>query len=355
MIQGIGGILFLIAAVGLLIGLISPQTVIFWRKGQKTRTMVSLVCGLIALTGFILISVGHDNFDAGKKSLEQKDYGDAVMWLSRIEKSDPNYQNAQPMLVIAREGRAALALAGAKEALAKSDYSKVIELLNDFPLKHPGEEDVLAMREQATEAIAKISRKRKETTAALEDAKKQKELKEKREVSEAETEIKRKRKESSQAAGTKISTPAWDTSDPDVDTNGNIERAVTWIKTGERGIPVKSANAEQVQKSPWRYYGRNLCFAGQVGFVEDYPPGSDHSYSLGGGQTAQVVLTVNNSFNGNVITSHKETYVLFYLLGGSGNLSVGGSEVELCGLPVGRATLESGITSLAMVGLGESN
>ena len=86
-----------------------------------------------------------------------------------------------------------------------------------------------------------------------------------------------------------------------------------------------SQNAEKVppgdvMKTPWNYYGKSISFSGQIGFVQDYPPGSNFEKM---GILSQIVIGTEDG-----------THVDLLLTVPSGNLKVG-DNITIPSVPVG--------------------
>lgn len=134
----------------------------------------------------------------------------------------------------------------------------------------------------------------------------------------------------------------WNIKEPDVLKNGNIKLAVEQIKSGSYVSKGSLADAANVLKAPWKYYGQTLCFNGIVGLAQDQPPGSNISKGLGGGETSEVVLETADG-----------AIVDLFALQSSGKLNAEDS-TTVCGLPVGRAEVPNAVggnfTHLIVVG-----
>lgn len=134
----------------------------------------------------------------------------------------------------------------------------------------------------------------------------------------------------------------WNIQNPDALTNGNIPLAVKYIQSRTSKTVGTPANAASVLKTPWKYYGKMLCFSGTVGVVEDQPPGSDISKVFGGGETSEVVIRTDDG-----------SIVDLFAMESSGKLKKG-ETARVCGLPVGRAEVTNAIggkfTHLMVVG-----
>jgi DNA-directed RNA polymerase subunit RPC12/RpoP len=116
----------------------------------------------------------------------------------------------------------------------------------------------------------------------------------------------------------------WNTSEIDALQNGNIAVAVNWIKRSPNLRQQATApQPELVAKTPYIYYGQVVKFTGTVGVVQDFPPGSDFSQSLGGQNTSDIVMIRNDG-----------TIIEMFCLKASGYIRVGNT-VNLFGYPVG--------------------
>lgn len=67
----------------------------------------------------------------------------------------------------------------------------------------------------------------------------------------------------------------WNTSDIDIETNGNIQVALEYLLTSSPLSKGKQVDNEKVYKAPWEYYGKALTFSGYVSIADDYPPTGD--------------------------------------------------------------------------------
>lgn len=137
--------------------------------------------------------------------------------------------------------------------------------------------------------------------------------------------------------------PAWNTSDLNIQSNGNLQVAAMAIKTLSSANGVNHNDAAAVIKTPWKYYGQLLCFSGMVEVAEDYPAKSNISNVL---QTQEA---------GEVVIQHEDGTILdFFLVGSTGNIRVG-QPVSLCGLPIGRLEVPNRVggtfTHLVLVGI----
>ncbi len=134
----------------------------------------------------------------------------------------------------------------------------------------------------------------------------------------------------------------WNVKDLDAITNGNIPLAVEYIKSSNSANVGTTADAASVLKTPWKYYGKMLCFTGTVGVVEDQPEESNLSKLLGGGETSEVVIA---TADGSIVD--------LFAMESSGKLKKG-ETTRVCGLPVGRTEVTNAVggkfTHLIMVG-----
>ncbi|MDH2918647.1 MAG: hypothetical protein PXX73_05585 [Sideroxydans sp.] len=147
------------------------------------------------------------------------------------------------------------------------------------------------------------------------------------------------------AASPAVSAPApvnWNVSDPDATSNGNIRRAVQQIQSGIRTANAPLADAANVLKKPWEFYGKPLCFSGTVAVVEDQPPGSDIAKALGSREASEVVIETDDG-----------AIVDLFAMQSSGNLQTQ-ARTTLCGLPTGRVEVPNQLggkfTHLLIVG-----
>lgn len=125
--------------------------------------------------------------------------------------------------------------------------------------------------------------------------------------------------ENSSTSSTTTSKPkeknySWNVKEKDAFQNGNPAIAVNLIN--DRGIDKEKATAfktEDVAKRPWEYYGKLAKFNGEIGVIEEFPPGSDISKMLGSkGVSSEIV-----------IETQEGVIIDFILQGGTGNLTNG--------------------------------
>lgn len=132
----------------------------------------------------------------------------------------------------------------------------------------------------------------------------------------------------------------WNMEDLEIATNGNLPVAIAALNSGLEKLPAKVA-AEIVFKRPWDFYGKEVCFTGLVGIVQDYPPGNEIS-KLFGGSVSEIVMVDG------------ETVIDGILKGSSGNVSIG-DKATICGTPAGHVEVENRLggktTQLAVVGV----
>ncbi|MCD1259745.1 hypothetical protein B5M42_012965 [Paenibacillus athensensis] len=115
--------------------------------------------------------------------------------------------------------------------------------------------------------------------------------------------------------------PQWNTSEIYAEKNGNIPLAVKLLKTTDEVTQnTTQAAPADVMKTPWNYYGKAISFSGQIGFVQDYPPGSNFEKS---GILSQIVIGTEDG-----------TDVDILLTVSSGSLK-NGDTVTIAAIPVG--------------------
>jgi hypothetical protein len=91
------GFLFFISFILLIIGLIKPNWVVFWKK-EKSRKQVFIGYGIAIVVFFWISIVFVDNWENGKEAFSKKNWGSAVTNLSAVKNTDENYAEAQRML-----------------------------------------------------------------------------------------------------------------------------------------------------------------------------------------------------------------------------------------------------------------
>lgn len=135
--------------------------------------------------------------------------------------------------------------------------------------------------------------------------------------------------------------PTWNTNDPDGTSNGNVDVAMSLIRSGTKPSSFVVGQSASVMKAPWNFYGRLVCANGTVSDAVDYPPGGDESRKFDGAD-AQIVIADEDG-----------TPMDYLLLGGTGSARPD-SPFMLCGYPVGRVDVDNGLggqtTELLLVG-----
>jgi len=139
--------------------------------------------------------------------------------------------------------------------------------------------------------------------------------------------------------------PVWNTSDVNIQTNGNLRIAAAAIKSLSPGNGIRHNDPAAVIKTPWKYYGQLLCYAGMAEVAEDYPAGSDFSKALQSDEAGEIVFTHNDG-----------TILDFFVVGGTSALKAG-QTAFLCGLPIGRVEVPNKLggmfTHLVLVGFAD--
>lgn len=122
----------------------------------------------------------------------------------------------------------------------------------------------------------------------------------------------------------------WNMSDANASSNGNIAVAAKLLNA-RRLTEVAAEDVDTIQKTPWKYYGKLMCFSGRAAFVQDEPPGGFVSNLIGGGEVGDLVIQTDN-----------DDELEFLVMGGSGSLKFG-SKVKVCGLTAGRVEAEGAL------------
>ncbi|MFM9329407.1 hypothetical protein [Paenibacillus mesotrionivorans] len=136
-----------------------------------------------------------------------------------------------------------------------------------------------------------------------------------------EAEAKAKEEAKTKEKEDKLRNPAWNKNEVDAIENGNLQRAMDMLKVIKDIPSGEQASPEEVLKTPWNYYGKAISFTGQVGVVEDYPPGSDAGKA---GLGSDVVMETDDG-----------TIVEFFSMVASGSIKVG-QTITITGYPIGR-------------------
>lgn len=135
----------------------------------------------------------------------------------------------------------------------------------------------------------------------------------------------------------------WNTTENDAMKNGNIAVAVNWVRRNPNlRQQATTPKPETVATTPYDYYGRVVAFRGEIAVVQNFPPGSDFSNSIGGQSTSDMVMQTADG-----------TTVEMFCLKACGNIRVG-SIVNLYGYPAGVTEVKNRIggtfTHLILVG-----
>jgi hypothetical protein len=135
----------------------------------------------------------------------------------------------------------------------------------------------------------------------------------------------------------------WNTKELNPFKNGNFQKAVKVMKGKNLSSLAMNANAENVMKRPWDYYGKVIRFNGEVGLVEDQPTGSKIGKIIGGPCT-EIIIVDNKS----------DTIIDIICKGTSGNLQEG-QQATLVAYPVGRMEIKNSMGGYYthLIGVGE--
>ncbi len=258
------GFLLIGCLLALLVGLLKPTLVLWWSKAiLKTRRKVLTIYGIGALVSMVLLGIFAQGTEQPTNELA-KNQNNATQFAADNEKiNDTSTDKAK----------------GAQTVITETD----LDHNNQIPAKEMKQGTQTVQSAVATESVEKQS-------------------------DEANSQ------------------PEWNKSDPDMMSNGNLQLAVSMLQAMEQLPKGTNADAEQVLKTPWNYYGKALTFTGQVAVVEDYPPSSD---------TAQMGIQSDI-----VIESTDGTIVEFFSLVPSGSIKVG-DQITITGYPIGRTEVEN--------------
>ena len=137
---------------------------------------------------------------------------------------------------------------------------------------------------------------------------------------------------------------AWNETDVDASTNGNIATAAEIMRRTNVTVNQQPSHVlpSLIMTAPWKYYGQMQCYLGEVSMIRGYPDGSAVSKLIGGGDASEVVIMVGDG-----------TILDFVLFGDAESKEIAGN-IYVCGLPVGRVEVDNqlgGKTSqLMMIG-----
>lgn len=116
----------------------------------------------------------------------------------------------------------------------------------------------------------------------------------------------------------------WNKSDLNLKTNGNMQLAFSLVKDNANLQSLaEDADATEVMKRSWDYYGKVIRFSGYAAVLQDYPPGHDMSQAIGG-ESCEIVMTNEN-----------ESVIVDGMLRGSTKGLQNGDLVTFCGYSVG--------------------
>ena len=148
-------LLFLLLCIGLIKPTLAsnimeklPEPIGNFSKGINSRKKVLLYYGLLFLFIQIIISslIPLSDYDAGKKYYDKNDWSKAISYFNDVPTLDVNYNEAQRLLLIAKnnliKGEPDKALEVAKIAFKEKRWNEVIDLLHLFPQEHTLNEEV---------------------------------------------------------------------------------------------------------------------------------------------------------------------------------------------------------------------
>ena len=148
-------ILFILLCIGLIKPTLAsnimeklPEPIGNFSKGINSRKKVLLYYGLLFLFIQIIISslIPLSDYDAGKKYYDKNDWSKAISYFNDVPTLDVNYNEAQRLLLIAKnnliKGEPDKALEVAKIAFKEKRWNEVIDLLQLFPQEHTLNEEV---------------------------------------------------------------------------------------------------------------------------------------------------------------------------------------------------------------------
>lgn len=98
-----------------------------------------------------------------------------------------------------------------------------------------------------------------------------------------------------QQTASQMTVPLWNIKDTNFETNGNIVTAFEELKKSTKADLIKSAvpvESQILKQAVWKYYGKivKVSYNGNVPglLLKTYPPGSDISNRLGGGEISEI-------------------------------------------------------------------
>lgn len=154
--MGLCILLLFVAVVGAVLGLIKPNLVI-WGNTRKTRVKVILIYGIIFVISIVCGVIGvPSNFELAQTALSGKDYEAAVKAFERLDSSDVNYAEAQPLLIKARKMFWSTRLEQAKIKNSNKEYEEVISLLTAYPSKEEGYVEAKTLLTQAKQTLVDL-------------------------------------------------------------------------------------------------------------------------------------------------------------------------------------------------------
>lgn len=144
----------------------------------------------------------------------------------------------------------------------------------------------------------------------------------------AEADAKAKAEADTKAKAEAAKNPKWNVKDIYVTENGNFPLAVNLLKAvgdiSQQNPTI--ADAGDVFKAPWNYYGKAVKFTGTVGIVQDYPPGSDNAQI---GLNSEVVMFTDEG-----------TIIDIFSMVPSGKIKVGDT-LNVAAYPVGLVNVQN--------------
>lgn len=117
----------------------------------------------------------------------------------------------------------------------------------------------------------------------------------------------------------------WNEEDLDATTNDNIPKALDVIDTmtiEDINDASEQINASEINKTPWKYYGKIINVTGEVAIIQEYPPED-------GVENGEIVIATDDG-----------TIADFIVIGSTGDITEG-DYIDINGLPVGQVEVEN--------------
>lgn len=141
-------ILFLIALIAMIVGLIKPGLVVRWGS-DRSRKAVLKTYGLVFLVSMFIFAAISSDYKTGKEAYDSGDYQRAITRLSKVKSTDDNYQSATELLAEAKRKLSIQSVEKAKKEIASGNVEEAISLLSAVPKDSENAKEVALLLDAA--------------------------------------------------------------------------------------------------------------------------------------------------------------------------------------------------------------